>query len=128
LRPLVFIGHSIGGLVVKQALVEARLNPQYTWVAEATTLLVFFATPHQGGNYSEVGSVAAAFARTLSRKPSDDLLNALQKNSAEASRRYEQARHLPKKCLVISFYEKLSYGKLKIVSLTGTLTVSAYSN
>ena len=50
-RPLIFVAHSLGGLVVKQALVEARLNEQKYGCLKASTYgLVFFATPHAGGN------------------------------------------------------------------------------
>jgi hypothetical protein len=109
------ISYSLGGLVVKQALMEAKLDSQYTWVAEATCLLVF-ATPHRGGKFAEAGSGAAKFIRAMSRKTSDDLLEALKKNSAEAAKRFVQGRHLPENCLIISFFEKLSYSILKIVS------------
>lgn len=104
--------------MVKQALVEANIDTQHRWVAEATCLLVFFATPHQGGNYAGVGSVAAKLVRTVLRKPTDDLLEALKKNSADAARRFVNARHLPRNCLVISFYERMSYKKLGVVSFS----------
>lgn len=50
-RPLIFIAHSLGGLLVKQALIEARLNERkYGCLKTSTHGLVFFATPHTGGN------------------------------------------------------------------------------
>ena len=50
-RPLMFIAHSLGGLLVKQALIEARLNERrYRCLKASTFGLVFFATPHAGGN------------------------------------------------------------------------------
>lgn len=83
---------------------------------EATCLLVFFATPHQGGNYSTVGDAAAGIVRACMRNPSNDLVKSLKSSSDEATRRFEQFRHLNEKFLVISFYEGESYGKLGIVS------------
>lgn len=49
-RPLIFVSHSLGGLLVKQALIEARLNEKYRCLKASTYGLVFFATPHAGGN------------------------------------------------------------------------------
>ncbi|KAL8741601.1 MAG: hypothetical protein Q9190_005811 [Brigantiaea leucoxantha] len=50
-RPLIFVAHSLGGLLVKQALIEAKLNePRYGSLKASTYGLVFFATPHAGGN------------------------------------------------------------------------------
>lgn len=50
-RPLIFIAHSLGGLLVKQALIEASINERkYGSLKKSTYGLVFFATPHAGGN------------------------------------------------------------------------------
>jgi esterase/lipase superfamily enzyme len=35
-RPLVLIGHSLGGLLLEQALVNAHNNPKYTHIKDAT--------------------------------------------------------------------------------------------
>lgn len=82
---------------------------------QAARLLVFFATPHEGGNGTSIGDIVAKIARAALRTPSNDLLDALKRSSSDATRRFEQARHLPEKCLVISFYEGESYGQMGIV-------------
>ncbi|PGH14471.1 hypothetical protein AJ80_05916 [Polytolypa hystricis UAMH7299] len=84
-RPLVFICHSLGGLVVKQALIEATANSTSASIAEATCLLVFVATPHQGGDYASAGDVMAKAVRVSLRKPSNDLLRSLKHKSDEAT-------------------------------------------
>lgn len=94
---------------------EATLDVSYKSIVEATRLLVFFATPHQGGQYASVGDVAATLVRTLLRKPRNDLLEALKHQSDEAARRFEQSRHLLEECLVVSFFETVPFGKLGIV-------------
>ncbi|KAI1384079.1 NACHT domain-containing protein [Hypoxylon trugodes] len=114
-RPLVFICHSLGGLVVKQALAQAKSNDSYKSVFEATCLLVFFATPHQGGNHTGIGEIVANIVRISQGNIKNDLLNALKQNSPEAIRRFEQARHLPDKCYVVNFFEGEPYGKLGII-------------
>ncbi|SPJ79161.1 uncharacterized protein FTOL_07552 [Fusarium torulosum] len=114
-KPLVFICHSLGGLIVKEALVTATLDVTYKSIVEATRLLVFFATPHQGGNYASLGDIVAKIVRTSMSKPRNDLLDALKEDSDQAAQRFEQARHLLERCLVVSFYEGDSYGKMGLI-------------
>ena len=92
----------------------------YKSIVEATCVLVFFATPHQGGNFASVGDVVAKIA-TAALRNSNDLLDALKKNSNEATKRFEQARNLFEKCLVVSFYEGETYRKIGIVRLSENL-------
>ena len=49
-RPVIFIVHSFGGLVVKQMLREAEHSPNASWsqIAAQTRGIVFLATPHSG--------------------------------------------------------------------------------
>jgi triacylglycerol esterase/lipase EstA (alpha/beta hydrolase family) len=51
-RPLVFITHSMGGLLVKQMLRHAwdYGNPQWKAIVEQTKGIVFLSTPHSGSN------------------------------------------------------------------------------
>ncbi|KAL7948403.1 hypothetical protein V8C42DRAFT_314325 [Trichoderma barbatum] len=115
LRPIIFLCHSLGGIVVKSALVEGTLDPAYRSIVRSTRLLVFFATPHLGGNYSGIGDIAAKIVRTGLGAPSNDLLDGLKSGSRDVIRRFEQARHLPDNCLVISFYETENYGRLGMI-------------
>lgn len=98
-----------------KAIVEGKLNPAYVDIITSIRLLVFFATPHLGGNYSGIGNLAAKLVRTGLGAPSNDLLDGLKSGSRDVIRRFEQARYLPDACLVISFYETLSYGRLGLV-------------
>lgn len=100
-----------------KALVEGTLDPAYGSIVKSTRLLVFFATPHLGGNYSGIGDIAAKIVRTGLGTPSNDLLDGLKAGSRDVIRRFEQARHLPANCLVISFYETESYGRIGLVCL-----------
>ena len=80
-RPIIFIAHSLGGLLVKQALVEAKINPLYTCIQASTYGLVFFATPHSGGNKAGVADSAAKFCSALTGQPKNSLLETLEKAS-----------------------------------------------
>lgn len=57
--PLIFITHSMGGLLVKLALCEASRshNNRYLKVLQNTKGVVFFATPHRGSNLAALGSL-----------------------------------------------------------------------
>lgn len=96
----------------------ATLDVTYKSTVEAACLLVFFATPHQGGNHASLGDIVAKIVRTGTFKPRNDLLDALKANSDQAIQRFEQARHLFEKCLVVNFYEGDPYGKLGLVRQT----------
>ncbi|RYP74217.1 hypothetical protein DL771_003150 [Monosporascus sp. 5C6A] len=50
LRPIVFVGHSLGGLIIKHALylAQKKLGGRYKWLWEASRGVMFFSTPHFG--------------------------------------------------------------------------------
>ncbi|KAG5301908.1 NACHT and WD domain-containing protein [Histoplasma ohiense] len=52
--PIVLIGHSMGGLVIKKAYMLARLNPQYDDIAKRISTFYFIATPHLGSDSAEL--------------------------------------------------------------------------
>lgn len=53
-RPLIFVAHSLGGLLVKAALKRARDEergkPSHHQILLSTRAVLFFATPHRGAN------------------------------------------------------------------------------
>jgi hypothetical protein len=48
-RLILLLRYSMGGLLIKQALINAHNNPKYTSIKDATTGLAFFAILHNGG-------------------------------------------------------------------------------
>lgn len=50
-RPLFFIAHSIGGLVVKNALVRASQKTKFQDIMDDCHGVTFFGTPHRGSSY-----------------------------------------------------------------------------
>ncbi|KAI0163924.1 hypothetical protein GGR57DRAFT_451829 [Xylariaceae sp. FL1272] len=52
-RPLMFVGHSLGGLVIKSALVQAiRAEEKFGDILRSITGICFFGTPHQETRYA----------------------------------------------------------------------------
>lgn len=62
-RPLVLVGHSLGGLVIKQMIRHsATADDQFSGFVDQLSGVVFFATPHTG---SGLATVADALARCV---------------------------------------------------------------
>jgi pimeloyl-ACP methyl ester carboxylesterase len=49
-RPIIFIAHSLGGLVVKRAVLLSAGQPDWVPIKNATQGIVFLGTPHQGSD------------------------------------------------------------------------------
>ncbi|KAL5000887.1 hypothetical protein BDV10DRAFT_199813 [Aspergillus recurvatus] len=69
-RYLVFVGHSYGGLVIKEALVQANQNLEYHDVITHTKAILFLGTPHRGSNFSRWGKTVAGLLSPLSSNSS----------------------------------------------------------
>ncbi|KAJ6144069.1 hypothetical protein N7471_003522 [Penicillium samsonianum] len=103
---VIFIGHSLGGLVIKQALLNAKEDPKYTSIRSATSGLVFFGTPHRGAKAVELGKIAARVARFVSKgHASNDLLDCLEYNSLFTRQMTDRFRHQLEDYRVVSFIE-----------------------
>ncbi|KAJ5771963.1 hypothetical protein N7520_002492 [Penicillium odoratum] len=106
-RPILFLGHSMGGLLIKQALINAHNNnnQSHKSIKEAATGLAFFATPHSGGNGILIGfgNVPARIAEFLGYKK-HNVLETLKKGSIFSDGMHEQWRHQLEKYSIISFW------------------------
>ncbi|KAI1127791.1 hypothetical protein F5Y10DRAFT_277891 [Nemania abortiva] len=114
-RPLIFICHSLGGLVVKRALVHAKADATYKRIWESTFGLVFFATPQQGGNCAGFGDIVAGIARCVSRNPGNTFMAALKSNSPVLSTITDDFRQMLEDFQIISFYETRPLGSFGII-------------
>lgn len=105
-RPILFLGHSMGGLLIKQALLNANNNLKYQSIKAATTGLVFFATPHHGGDRKLVslGGVAAKIAIMAGFQKGDDVLETLKRGSIFSDIMQEGWRHQLLQYDIISFW------------------------
>ncbi|KAK4140598.1 protein SERAC1 [Dichotomopilus funicola] len=52
--PLVLVGHSMGGLVIKKAYILARQNALYRPIAKRFHTIYFLATPHRGSDSAQL--------------------------------------------------------------------------
>uniref|UniRef100_A0A6I8N7T8 Protein SERAC1 n=1 Tax=Ornithorhynchus anatinus TaxID=9258 RepID=A0A6I8N7T8_ORNAN len=52
-RPVIWISHSMGGLLVKKMLVEASKNPEMNPLINNTRGIIFYSVPHHGSQLAE---------------------------------------------------------------------------
>jgi len=71
-NPVVFIAHSLGGLVVKEMLIRSsELDPGYNVIANACRGVVFLATPHYGSPGARLLLAARPFVTAAIKTLSD---------------------------------------------------------
>lgn len=97
-------------------MVLGRLDTRYAPVTKTTYGMVFFGTPHRGGNNAGLGEVIASIARFALRKPTNDYLNVLRHNSFLAEVLRKNFKPLQDDFHVLSFFETLPMGKAGMVS------------
>jgi hypothetical protein len=107
-RPILFLGHSVGGLLIKQALINAHnsANSKYSSIKDATTGLAFFATPHHGASSMKVtfGDILAKIATGLGVQQGDNIVEILKNEGIFSDITHEQWRHRLPNYGVISFW------------------------
>lgn len=96
-------------------MTEAKLNDFYNPIREATYGIVFFATPHGGGNHAKLGDIAASVAKGILQTPDNTFMEALKKDSMFAEGIIQDFRHQLEDFVVLSFYETLPYKKIGLV-------------
>lgn len=134
-RPILFIAHSLGGIVVKevcivinrirlsdsyvnwyQGLVQAKLGQKYNSICSATFGIAFFGTPHRGSSWACIGDVFAKVARAILRNPSNTFLNALTKEDLYANELSANFQQLQENYRYLNFHETLPLKKIGLVS------------
>jgi len=114
--PLILVGHSYGGLLIKEM---TRLSHEglYPWVVEKLTAVAFSAVPHNG---SEIPKYVDALRIVLQPGPA---INELEQNAASLRsldgsfrRIYEARREKRQPITVTAFTEKKNYKGVRVVS------------
>ena len=67
--PLVLIGHSMGGVIIKKVLLLARQDPLYHRIAARIHSMFFLATPHRGADSAQLLSNMLKLAVSHGSKP-----------------------------------------------------------
>lgn len=113
--PIVLIGHSMGGLVIKKAVILSRENPPYRTIGDRFHSLYFLATPHRG---SDLAQTLNNILRMVFRNPKAYVTN-LERSSEAQQIMSDSFRHYYSGIHIHSFLESipmnLGYGSALIV-------------
>lgn len=90
-RPIIFVAHSLGGIVLKEALIHANNTRELDSVEilDSTKAVVFLSTPHQGSDHAQLGEIARRVASVLGLDTNAALLDSLGLRNDD-SRRSQQ--------------------------------------
>ncbi|KAK0747113.1 hypothetical protein B0T18DRAFT_466791, partial [Schizothecium vesticola] len=125
LTPLIFVAHSLGGIVVKEVSSDALRNGIPT-PRICTFGIAFFGTPHRGSDFASLGQLVARIAGLGLAKEESYMLRALEQGSPELEKIADSfSRLLPrssKGLAVYSFQEGLPISNL------GGKVVESYSS
>jgi hypothetical protein len=116
-RPVVFICHSLGGIVVKKALIlahERSSDPTFKDILINTKAIAFLGVPHEGSDSAWWANVAANAlkAATIGLTTNNALIADLRKDSSALSTISKQFIDRGRDLTIYTFYERL---KLKNV-------------
>jgi hypothetical protein len=108
-RPIIFVVHSLGGIVVKDALGQSRAERTHlSQILPATAGVCFLGTPHRGSGTASLGKIAAEFSKATLKHPNSQILRNLEVNSSELERIGTQFAQIlvDRRIKVHSFYEE----------------------
>ncbi|KAM7212754.1 hypothetical protein V8F06_011843 [Rhypophila decipiens] len=112
-RPLIFICHSLGGVLFKEMLIQATLDTtNHGSIAHCVSGVVFLGTPHRGSKSASQAQIISKIINTatLGSGIRSDLLRTLQVSSPELETISRHAIQLLKRISIVSFYERKPLG------------------
>ena len=124
--PIIFVAHSMGGLIVKKAFILGQYDDHYRDLIRAVSGIIFLSTPHRGSNLAEVlNKILSACIFAFSPK---EYISELRTNSPTLQDINEQFRHLAPNVSLISFYEtlKTAIGPSQVMVLQKDSSILGY--
>ncbi|KAM5509938.1 hypothetical protein FOXYSP1_12904 [Fusarium oxysporum f. sp. phaseoli] len=91
-RPMIFVAHSLGGILVKEmlALSSTSNTPTHKRVIESTAAIIFLATPHRGSpELSAIGEWARSMLSNLKFQTTSAILDTLGLKTTDLERAHE---------------------------------------
>ncbi|KAK3331711.1 hypothetical protein B0T19DRAFT_85724 [Cercophora scortea] len=118
-RPILWVGHSLGGLVIKEAIFRASTNAnRHADLGEiftATIGVVFMGTPHRGSDKESLGQVVAKVAKATLRHPNDQLLASLATDSHILEKQRNEFVGVSENLQIVCIYEELAMPVLGLI-------------
>lgn len=125
-RPIIFVAHSLGGLLVKDAIIESRKYTLHTteqMVFSCCHAIMFFGTPHFGSGYAHWGVLLGNIVEVLgvgfstykgilrSLTPDSEKLDSLTRDFNDI---LNATNHLGKRIKIYSFQEGKGTSAIKM--------------
>ena len=134
-RPLIFVVHSLGGLVCEQALLVCRASNEQRLAAvlESTVGIVFMGTPHKGAELALWGSRVASYLQHV-RKVNRKIIKTLTTKSeilANVEQDFQQLLLKPDhmgKTMIFCFYEEIAIPIVGKIVPEESAILEQYSN
>ncbi|KAH8892335.1 hypothetical protein GQ53DRAFT_841100 [Thozetella sp. PMI_491] len=112
-RPIVFVCHSLGGLVVKQALVRSfeHYHSQQSHTSPLGSIflaacgVIFMGTPHRGSSKATLGKIAAKVGKIVGAN--DQMLKALENDSALLEQQRNSFDSIRRNFFVVCLWEDI---------------------
>ncbi|KAF4971464.1 hypothetical protein FSARC_1692 [Fusarium sarcochroum] len=117
-RPIVFICHSLGGIVFKQASIRAHELERYNLLQKYMCAVLFFGTPHRGSDLANWGTMLSAIlkAGSFGTSTNTQLSKDLMPDSRDLERISRSFVALSSTLKVYSFYETEKMDFLRTLS------------
>ena len=99
-RPIIFLGHSLGGLLIKSALIRSAVdrledNSKPGAIRQSTYGIIFLGTPHRGSASDSLGTILRSIAAAYTSQES--LLKSIEKESSWLEMQLEQFKSISSK-------------------------------
>lgn len=122
--PIMFVVHSMGGLIVKKAYLLGQNDENYQNIVKSISAITFLGTPHRGTNLAELLNKVLFVSF---QSPKSFILD-LNRSSPALEELNEQFRHVAPRLSIVSFYETLStaVGPRKMMVLEKDSSVLGY--
>ena len=123
--PLIFVAHSMGGLLAKKACLLGQNDEHYKALVRSISAIIFLSTPHRGSNLAEILNRVLIASFQSAR----NFITDLNRSSMALEEINEQFRHIAPRLSIWSFYETLptSVGPKKMMVLEKDSAILGYS-
>ena len=101
--PLIFVAHSMGGLLAKKACLLGQNDEHYKALVRSVSAIVFLSTPHRGSNLAEILNRILVVSFQSAR----NFIKDINRSSMALEEINEQFRHIAPRLSIWSFYETL---------------------
>ncbi|KAJ0341134.1 hypothetical protein COL922a_002588 [Colletotrichum nupharicola] len=129
-RPLIFICHSLGGPVFKQAYLKALDSDEHMFLAKRISGVFFFGTPHKGSSLASWSTMTARLLKTasLGANTNTQLSKDLEPNSKRMANISEAFLKRCSSLKIISCYETLKMDYLNTLVVEKDSAVLGHSS